>query len=77
MGNADVNNKLTRLQDRINAFYNDAKALPDKNYTAKMWVNDANVVVKKEHQTLPGEHLTQAKYKDVIERDGSMQQKIR
>lgn len=77
MGNSDVNSKLTRLQDRINAFYNEGKKLSDKELKAKMWINEKNVVVKKEQQTLPGDHLTKAQYKDVIERNGNMQIKIR
>lgn len=77
MGNSDVNSKLTRLQDRINAFYNEGKQLDDKTLTAKMWINEKNVVVKKDKQTLPGDHLTKAQYKDVIERDGNMQLKVR
>lgn len=77
MGNSDVNSKLTRLQDRINAFYNEGKQLDDKVLTAKMWINEKNVVVKKDQHTLPGDHLTNAQYKDVIERDGNMQIKVR
>lgn len=77
MGNADVNLKLTPLQKKINAFYTAGQQQSDKALAAKMWINDANVVVDKLKQTFPGEHLTNAQYKDVIERDGHMHQKIR
>lgn len=77
MGNSDVNTRLTRLQDRINEFYNDGKKSSDKESAAQLWINDKNLVVKKESQVLPGDHLVRAQYKDVIERDGTMQQKIK
>lgn len=77
MGNADVNTRLTRLQDRINEFYNEGKTSSNKEFAAKLWINEKNLVVKKEKQTLPGEHLVKAQYKDVIERDGSHETKIR
>lgn len=77
MGNGDIRTRLNRLQDRINEFYNDAKKSDDKQKASKLWINEKNVVVKKENHTLPGDHLVRAQYKDVIERDGSTDQKIR
>lgn len=77
MGNGDIRTRLNRLQDRINEFYNDGKKSDDKQKAAKLWINEKNVVVKKESQVLPGDHLVRAQYKDVIERDGSTDQKIR
>lgn len=77
MGNGDINTRVSRLQDRINEFYNAGKLSTDKNAKEKLWINDANVVVKKTKQVLPGDHLTVAKYKDVIERNGAMDQEIR
>lgn len=77
MGNADINTRLTRLQDRINEFYNEGKTSSNKEAAAKLWINEKNLVVKKEQQTLPGDHLIKAQYKDVIERDGSTETKIR
>lgn len=77
MGNADIDVKLTPLQKKINAFYTEGQQQADKALAAKLWINDANVVVDKEHQVLPGQHLEHAQYREVIERDGSMQQKIR
>lgn len=77
MGNADLNTGLTPLQDQISTFYNNGKRSEDKKAAADMWIKDSNTVVKKEQQVFPGEHLTRAQYKEVIERDGSIQQKIR
>lgn len=76
MGNSDIKTRLTRLQNRINEFYNDAKKANSPN-AFKLWINEKNVVVKKETEVLPGDHLIRAQYKDVIERDGSTDQKIR
>lgn len=77
MGNADIHQNLNRLQDRINEFYTDGKQSDDKKAAADMWINDKNVVVKKDENVTPGSHLENAQYIDVIERDGSTQQKIR
>lgn len=77
MGNSDIKTRLTKLQDRINEFYNEGKKSSNKEAAAKLWINEKNVVVKKEKEVLPGDHLVRAQYKDVIERDGSTQQKIR
>lgn len=77
MGNADVNTRLATLQRRISEFYEAAKTSSNKAAAAKLWIDDKHVVVSKAQQTLPGEHLTRAQYKDVIERDGSTQTKIR
>lgn len=77
MGNGDINTRVSRLQDRINEFYNNGKRSSDKEAATKLWINDKNVVVKKTTQVLPGDHLSNAQYKDVIERDGTMEQKIR
>lgn len=77
MGNTDVNSRLKRLQDRISEFYKDGKKSDNKEAAVRMWIYDKNTVVKKDNHVLPGEHLNNAQYKDVIERDGSTQQKIR
>lgn len=77
MGNADIKTRLTQLQNRINEFYENGKQTAYKDVAPKLWINVKNVVVKKENQVLPGDHLIRAQYKDVIERDGSTDQKIR
>lgn len=77
MGNGDINSRVSRLQDRINEFYNAGKRSTDKEAAAKLWINEKNLVVKKTAQVLPGDHLIRAQYKDVIERDGTIEQKIR
>lgn len=76
MGNADVNQKLKNLQKRINTFYSDGKNFENKETAKKMWIKDNQIVVDKEIPVLPGEHLIKAQYKDVIERDGNIAQKI-
>lgn len=77
MGNSDVNKRVSRLQDRISEFYNAGKLSANKEAAEKLWINEYNVVVKKASPVLPGDHLMKAGYKDVIERDGTMEQKIR
>lgn len=76
MSNGDVSTRLAALQQRIVDFYEAGKSA-DKTKAAKLWITDKLTVVHKEKQTLPGEHLTRAQYKDVIERDGSFEKKIR
>lgn len=77
MSNADVKTRLTRLQGRIKEFYEEGKKLSNKADAAKLWINEKNLIVDKKEQVLPGDHLTQAQYKDVIEREGPTEQKIR
>jgi len=77
MSNADVSGRVSRLQDRINEFYNEGKKSNNKEAAAKLWINEKNLVVKKNVQVYPGQHLLNAQYKDVIERDGTTEQKIR
>lgn len=77
MGNGDINSRVSRLQDRINEFYNAGKRSANKEAAADLWINEKNLVVKKMTQVLPGDHLIRAQYKDVIERDGTIEQKIR
>lgn len=76
MGNADVNQKLKNLQKRIKTFYTAGKTFDNKETAKKMWIKDNQLVVDKEVPVLPGEHLIRAQYKDVIERDGNIAQKI-
>lgn len=77
MGNGDISTRVSRLQDRINEFYEAGKVSNDRDGTAKLWINETNLIVKKMEQVSPYTHLTDAKYKDVIERDGAMEQEIR
>lgn len=80
MGNADLNSRLVRLQHRIEEFYEKAKLVDTetkKEEATKLWISDKNLVVSKKEHSLPGEHLIRAQYKDVIERDGTTEQKIR
>lgn len=80
MGNADLNSRLVRLQHRIEEFYEKAKLVDPKTKeeeASKLWINDKNLIVTKKEHSLPGEHLVRAQYKDVIERDGTTEQKIR
>lgn len=77
MGNADVNVKLQNLQKRLKTFYEDGKKFENKDTALKMWIKDSQLVVDKAVPVLPDEHLNNAKYKDVIERDGNIAQKIK
>lgn len=76
MGNSDVKTRLTRLQNRIEEFYENGKKSSNKEAAAQLWINEKNLVVKKKEDVSPGDHLTRAQYKDVIEREGT-EQKIR
>lgn len=77
MANSDVKTRLTRLQQRIEEFYENGKKSVNKAAAAQLWINEKNLVVHKEHPILPGEHLTRAQYKDVIERGGAIEANIR
>lgn len=80
MGNSDLNNRYERLKHRIEEFYEKAKLLDPKTKeeeASKLWISDKTLIVSKKQHTLPGEHLVRAQYKDVIERDGTTEQKIR
>lgn len=77
MSNKDVRTPIARLQSRIKEFYNDGKTSSNKNAAWRLWINDKNLVVSKENHALPSDHLNRAQYIDVIERDGSTDQKIR
>lgn len=77
MGNADVKTRLSRLQNRIQDFYEEGKKSSDKTTASKLWINEKNVVVSKEEPVLPGDYLPRTQYRDVIEREGPTEQKIR
>jgi hypothetical protein len=77
LGNGDVKMSILRLQNRIQEFYNASKASSDKLAVAKLGINERYLVVNKEIDISPGLHLNNAQYKDVIERDGTTEQKIR
>lgn len=77
MANTEVNTRLSRLQTRIQEFYEEGKISSDKELAQKLWFNEKNVVVAKKEKVLPGDHLSRAQYKDVIEREGPTEQKIR
>ncbi|KAG5677326.1 hypothetical protein PVAND_007094 [Polypedilum vanderplanki] len=82
MGNGDIIQKqLDKLQQRLTIFYDDAKSTDHKVYAKQMMVNEQNTVVAKDEVIVPGDHLSKAKYTDVIERqllDGiSVEEKIK
>lgn len=83
MGNADVRPRAKPLQQKIGAFYEAGKVTASEGDAAakadasRMWIDARNVVVDKEEHSLPGAHLEAAQYRDVIERDGHMQLKVR
>lgn len=77
MANSDVKTRLTRLQQRIEEFYENGKKSTNSAAAAQLWINEKNLVVRKENPILPGEHLTRAQYKDVIERGRPIESNIR
>lgn len=77
MGNTELKARLLRLQNRIEEFYEDGKRHKNQEAATQLWINEKNLVVKKEKETSPGDHLIRAQYKDVIEREGPIEQKIR
>lgn len=77
MGNSIVKTCSARFQRLIKEFYEQGKKSSDKMTAAQLWINEKNVVVAKDELVLPGEHLMQSRYKDVIEREGPFEQKIR
>lgn len=82
MGNADVRPRAEPLQRKIAAFYTEAQTAAGQNpelkrQAARMWIDERNVVVPKAEHSLPGAHLEAAQYRDVIERNGNAQLKIR
>ncbi|XP_053682480.1 transferrin [Sabethes cyaneus] len=77
MGNGDINSRFQRLQKRLQQFYETAKNSAAADQASQMWVDSKNVLFDREVPVLPGEHLNRAQYKDVIERDGPFQYKIK
>lgn len=77
MGNGDINNRFQRLQKRLQQFYEEAKNSANTDKAAKMWVDRKNVLVDREVPVQPGDHLNRAQYKDVIERDGPFENKLK
>jgi hypothetical protein len=77
MGNGDIKQRYKKLQERLQRFY--AQSLLSNNDGAKkkMWVDAKYQLVDREMPILPGDHLIKAQYKDVIERDGTMETKIK
>ncbi|XP_055619783.1 transferrin [Toxorhynchites rutilus septentrionalis] len=77
MGNGDINARFQRLQKRLQQFYEEAKNSANTEQASKMWVDRKNVLFDRENPVQPGDHLNRAQYKDVIERDGPYQYKIK
>lgn len=77
MGNGDINSRFQQLQPKLQQFYEEAKNSADVKKAAAMWVDQKNLLVNRVQPVLPGEHLNKAQYKDVIERDGPFESKIK
>lgn len=69
--------QLERLQKRVDSFYKRGQEAQDKAGAANLLIKPDLVLHEKEESIMPKEYLERAGYKDVIERDGSMTQKIR
>lgn len=77
MGNGDINGRFQQLQPKLQQFYEDAKNSADIKKAAAMWVDQKNLLVDRAQPVFPGEQLNKAQYKDVIERDGPFESKIK
>ena len=77
MGNDDITHRYQKLQERLQRFY--AQALKSNNADAKkkLWVDPKYQLFNREIPIIPGDHLIKAQYKDVIERDGTTEYKIK
>lgn len=69
--------QLERLQKRVDSFYKRGQEAQDKAGAANLLIKPDLVLHEKKESIMPKEYLERAGYKDVIERDGSMTQKIR
>ncbi|XP_055585665.1 transferrin [Uranotaenia lowii] len=77
MGNGDINGRFQRLQKRLQQFYTEAKKSGNSDKAKKMWVDAKNILFDRGTPVLPGEHLNKAQNKDVIERDGPFEYKVK
>ncbi|XP_055712352.1 transferrin [Phlebotomus papatasi] len=77
MANGDLRSRYAKLQEQLKLMYEEGKNYSDKELAKKMLINEKNLVVTKDSPVLPGEHLTRAQYKDVIERLGPYDHTIR
>lgn len=77
MSNGDFNSNVATLQSGLKNWYTNGLSGADKTVSEKLWIDDKHTVVSKNDLVLPGHHLDTAKYRDVIERDGSTSQTIR
>lgn len=77
IGNGDTRRRMAQLQQRVQDFYNISRAGSDKLAASEMGISDKYLVVNKDIEITPGSHLNNAQYIEVIEREGSTEQKIR
>lgn len=77
IGNGDMRKRVIRLQERLQEFYNASKTASDKQSAIGLGVYDKYVLVNRIDDITPAEHLNNAQYTDVIERDGNTHQEIR
>lgn len=77
MSNKDVNSNAKQLQSGLTNWYTNGLEGVDKTVAGKLWIDDKHTVVDKQDVVSPGKYLDIAKYRDVIERDGSTTQTIR
>lgn len=77
IANSDVKPFIAKLQQRVREYYESSKNYSNKTVAAKLGILDKYTVVNSEIAITPNDHLTNAQYKDVIERDGTTEQKIR
>lgn len=69
--------ELKSLQERLQKFYTEGQTYEDEKAKKDMWISDKNLLTINEKPIYPEEHLVRAKYKDVIEREGAFDKKLR
>ncbi|XP_059615126.1 transferrin [Phlebotomus argentipes] len=77
MGNGDLRGRYEKLQAELKDMFESGKSYSNKELAKRLLIQENTVLVSKDRPVLPGEHLTRAQYKDVIERLGPYEQKVR
>nr|AYV99626.1 venom polypeptide [Dolopus genitalis] len=79
MTNADTvkgQENLKTLQNRLDTFFHNGRAV-EKSAAEHLLIKPDLILHEKKETIMPKEYLERAGYKDVIERDGSMAEKVR
>lgn len=77
MSNADTVSQKSSIQSILGTYFEQGKTRLTKDEAAHLFIKDTLTTFNNEEIIYPGTHLFKAKYKDVIERDGTEQGVIR